>query len=76
MDNLLSHLRVLKQLGLENNKLSEAILMYFVLQKIDVETFEMTLSCNELREWDVFIDFLLNRVQALENLKNKQKQSR
>ncbi|GBM20086.1 hypothetical protein AVEN_268410-1 [Araneus ventricosus] len=71
IDNALSHLRALKQLGLELNELSEAILMNIILQRIDGDSrrvFEMSLTCNELPKWDDFIEFFSKRSQALENV--------
>ena len=65
------HLNALKQLGFENNNLSEAILMKIVLQRINDESrrsFEMTLNYNEIPEWNSFIKFLLKCSQALENI--------
>lgn len=47
MDNLLSHLKALKQLSFEDNNFPEAILMNIVLQSINDEsreTFEMTVE--------------------------------
>ncbi|CAL1285198.1 unnamed protein product [Larinioides sclopetarius] len=71
IDNVLSHLRALKQLGLELNELSEAILRNVILQRIDDDSrrvFEMSLTSNELPKWDAFIEFLSKRSQALENV--------
>ncbi|XP_054715273.1 uncharacterized protein LOC129224750 [Uloborus diversus] len=70
-DNLLNNLRALKQLDLNMNALSEAILMNVMLQRLDEESrkvFEMSLDCNDLPNWEKFVEFLLKRIQALENV--------
>ncbi|GIX87876.1 uncharacterized protein CEXT_603711 [Caerostris extrusa] len=70
IDNALSRLRALKQLGLEFNELKEAILINIILQRIDDDprrVFEMSLTCNHLPKWKDFIEFLLKHSHALEN---------
>ncbi|KAF8790541.1 hypothetical protein HNY73_005550 [Argiope bruennichi] len=55
------------------DKLSEAMLINIVMQKLDEESrkqFEMTLTSNELIDWDTFIKFIEKRCQILENLQS------
>ncbi|GFR29560.1 uncharacterized protein TNCT_463151 [Trichonephila clavata] len=83
-DNLESHLRALKQLELEPNTLCESMLIFVIIQRLDDESlkqYEMELHSNDLPRWDKFLDFLIKRSQALENvqrnysLKNKNEYS-
>ncbi|GFQ80088.1 uncharacterized protein TNCT_325271 [Trichonephila clavata] len=83
-DNLESHLRALKQLELEPNTLCESMLIFVKTQRLDDESrkqYEMELHSNDLPRWDKFLDFLIKRSQALENvqrnysLKNKNEYS-
>ncbi|GFR20901.1 uncharacterized protein TNCT_491341, partial [Trichonephila clavata] len=66
-----SHLRALKQLELEPNTLCESILIFVITQRLDDEShkqYEMELHSNDLPRWDKFLDFLIKRSQALENV--------
>ncbi|GFS84978.1 hypothetical protein TNCV_1305871 [Trichonephila clavipes] len=83
-DNLESHLRALKQLELEPNALCESMLIFVITQRLDDESrkqYEMELHSNDLPKWNNFLDFLIKRSQALENvrrnssLKNKNEYS-
>ncbi|GFQ98628.1 hypothetical protein TNCT_717231 [Trichonephila clavata] len=70
-DNLESHLRALKQLELEPNTLCESMLISVITQRLDDESrkqYEMELHSNDLPRWDKFLDFLIKRSQALENV--------
>lgn len=73
IDRLHKHVRALKLLNLDLDKLSEAMLINIVLQKLDRETrkqFEMTLTSSELTDWNTFITFIEKRCQILENLQH------
>lgn len=70
LDKIESNLRSLKQLKLETNPLCEAILIYVIIQRIDIDTrklYEMELG-SELPSWEKFTEFLTKRCQALENV--------
>ncbi|GFX73914.1 uncharacterized protein TNCV_397251 [Trichonephila clavipes] len=80
IDSIQSHLRALKQLELEPNALCESMLIFVITQRLDDESrkqYEMELHSNDLPKWNNFLDFLIKRSQALENvqrissLKNK-----
>lgn len=74
-DSILKHLRALKLLDLELNKLSELMLIHVISQKLDRESrkqYELTQHSNELPKWDEFISFLLKRSQVLENIQRNQ----
>ncbi|GFV27675.1 integrase catalytic domain-containing protein [Trichonephila clavipes] len=84
IDSIQSHLRALKQLELEPNALCESMLIFVITQRLDDESrkqYEMELHSNDLPKWDNFLDFLIKRSQALENiqrnssLKNKNEYS-
>ncbi|GFW74109.1 DUF1758 domain-containing protein [Trichonephila clavipes] len=84
IDSIQSHLRALKQLELEPNTLCESMLIFVITQRLDDESrkqYEMELHSNDLPKWDNFLDFLIKRSQALENvqrnssLKNKNEYS-
>ncbi|GFW22153.1 integrase catalytic domain-containing protein [Trichonephila clavipes] len=84
IDSIQSHLRALKQLELEPNALCESMLIFVITQRLDDESrkqYEMELHSNDLPKWNNFLDFLIKRSQALENvqrnssLKNKNEYS-
>ncbi|GFW35260.1 integrase catalytic domain-containing protein [Trichonephila clavipes] len=84
IDSVQSHLRALKQLELEPNALCESMLIVVITQRLDDESrkqYEMELHSNDLPKWNNFLDFLIKRSQALENvqrnssLKNKNEYS-
>ncbi|GFS68277.1 integrase catalytic domain-containing protein [Trichonephila clavipes] len=84
IDSIQSHLRALKQLELEPNALCESMLIFVITQRLDEESrkqYEMELHSNDLPKWNNFLDFLIKRSQALENvqrnssLKNKNEYS-
>ncbi|GFU25971.1 uncharacterized protein TNCV_5104661 [Trichonephila clavipes] len=84
IDSIQSDLRVLKQLELEPNALCESMLIFVITQRLDDESrkqYEMELHSNDLPKWNNFLDFLIKRSQALENvqrnssLKNKNEYS-
>ncbi|GFY24394.1 integrase catalytic domain-containing protein [Trichonephila clavipes] len=84
IDSIQSHLRTLKQLELEPNALCESMLIFVITQRLDDESrkqYEMELHSNDLPKWNNFLDFLIKRSQALENvqrnssLKNKNEYS-
>ncbi|GFW69086.1 uncharacterized protein TNCV_2919841 [Trichonephila clavipes] len=84
IDSIQSHLRALKQLELEPNALCESMLFFVITQRLDDESrkqYEMELHSNDLPKWNNFLDFLIKRSQALENvqrnssLKNKNEYS-
>ncbi|GFU76788.1 integrase catalytic domain-containing protein [Trichonephila clavipes] len=84
IDSIQSHLRALKQLELEPNALCESMLIFVITQRLDDESrkqYEMELHSNHLPKWNNFLDFLIKRSQALENvqrnssLKNKNEYS-
>ncbi|GFU07922.1 integrase catalytic domain-containing protein [Trichonephila clavipes] len=84
IDSIQSHLRALKQLELEPNALCESMLIFVITQRLDDESrkqYEMELHSNDVPKWNNFLDFLIKRSQALENvqrnssLKNKNEYS-
>ncbi|GFW04242.1 integrase catalytic domain-containing protein [Trichonephila clavipes] len=84
IDSIQSNLRALKQLELEPNALCESMLIFVITQRLDDESrkqYEMELHSNDLPKWNNFLDFLIKRSQALENvqrnssLKNKNEYS-
>ncbi|GFT95846.1 uncharacterized protein TNCV_311981 [Trichonephila clavipes] len=84
IDSIQSHLRALKQLELEPNALYESMLIFVITQRLDDESckqYEMELHSNNLPKWNNFLDLLIKRSQALENvqrnssLKNKNEYS-
>ncbi|GFV39406.1 pro-Pol polyprotein [Trichonephila clavipes] len=84
IDSIQSHLRALKQLELEPNALCESMLIFVITQRLDDESrkqYEMELHSNDLPKWNNFLNFLIKRSQALENvqrnssLKNKNEYS-
>ena len=71
------HLRALRAIKLEQNSMSEAILIEYLFSKLDPETqkdWEATLSLkspevvDELPTWDEFVNFLTNRVRMLQRV--------
>ena len=45
--------------------------MNIILSKLDQESrimYEMTLDCNKIPTWEKFVEFLLKRSQALDNV--------
>ncbi|GFX99310.1 integrase catalytic domain-containing protein [Trichonephila clavipes] len=71
IDSIQSHLRALKQLELEPNALCESMLIFVITQRLDDESrkqYEMELHSNDLSKWNNFLDFLIKRSQALENV--------
>ncbi|GBL75094.1 hypothetical protein AVEN_148833-1, partial [Araneus ventricosus] len=79
VDTINKSLRGLKLLELEANELVHQILINVVIQKIDKETrkqYEMSLTTNELPNWDKFIEFLRKRSQVLENINGTHQQTR
>ncbi|GFR01892.1 uncharacterized protein TNCT_302411 [Trichonephila clavata] len=71
IDSIQSHLRALKQLELELNTLCESMLIFVITQRLDDDSrkqYEMVLHSNDLLRWDKFLDFLIKRSQALENV--------
>ncbi|GFW37027.1 integrase catalytic domain-containing protein [Trichonephila clavipes] len=84
IDSIQSHLRALKQLELEPNALCESMLIFVITQRPDDESrkqYETELHSTDLPKWNNFLDFLIKRSQALENvqrnssLKNKNEYS-
>ncbi|GFR09894.1 uncharacterized protein TNCT_122501 [Trichonephila clavata] len=71
IDSIQSHLRALKQLELEPNTLYESMLIFVITQRLDDEPrkqYEMELHSNDLPRCYKFLDILIKRCQALENL--------
>ncbi|GBL91111.1 hypothetical protein AVEN_184476-1 [Araneus ventricosus] len=73
LDNVKKNLRSLKILDFERDKLSNALLLNVVLDKLDRETrkqFELTLKDNEVPDFDACLEFLERRYQILCSIHN------
>ncbi|GFQ85838.1 DUF1758 domain-containing protein [Trichonephila clavata] len=65
------NLRGLKLMDLETNELTHQFLINIIIRKLDIESrklYEISLTSTELPKWEMFLEFLQNRTQILENL--------
>lgn len=68
--------RTFKQLNLNVNRLTEAILIHLIVDKLDDDIrndFDLSLEVNELPDWNYFIDFLEKRSNYLESTESSEK---
>ncbi|GFQ87120.1 uncharacterized protein TNCT_231281 [Trichonephila clavata] len=71
IDVINKNLRGLKLMDLETNELTHQFLINIIIRKLDIESrklYEMSLTSTELPKWEMFLEFLQNRTQILENL--------
>ncbi|GFR22132.1 uncharacterized protein TNCT_198981 [Trichonephila clavata] len=71
IDVINKNLRGLKLMDLETNELTHQFLINIIIRKLDIESrklYEMSLTSTELLKWEMFLEFLQNRTQILENL--------
>ncbi|GFQ75988.1 integrase catalytic domain-containing protein [Trichonephila clavata] len=71
IDVINKNLRGLKLMDLETNDLTHQFLINIIIRKLDIESrklYEMSLTSTELPKWEMFLEFLQNRTQILENL--------
>ncbi|XP_054709666.1 uncharacterized protein LOC129219330 [Uloborus diversus] len=71
LDNVKKNLRSLKLLDFARDKLSNAILLNVVLEKLDRETrkqYELTLKDKEVPDFDALLEFLERRCQILNSI--------
>ncbi|GFR09340.1 integrase catalytic domain-containing protein [Trichonephila clavata] len=70
IDVINKNLRGLKLMDLETNELTHQFLINIIIRKLDIESrklYEMSLTSTELPKWEMFLEFLQNRTQILEN---------
>ncbi|CAL1273554.1 unnamed protein product [Larinioides sclopetarius] len=70
-DTVRSHLRSLKNLKMESNQLSDAIILHILINKIDKESqrlFHLSLTSTEVPSLQNFLSFLENRCIQLESI--------
>ncbi|GFR23818.1 DUF1758 domain-containing protein [Trichonephila clavata] len=71
IDVINKNLRGLKLMDIETNELTHQFLINIIIRKLDIESrklYEMSLTSTELPKWEMFLEFLQNRTQILENL--------
>ncbi|GFR03253.1 DUF1758 domain-containing protein [Trichonephila clavata] len=71
LELILEEMEEIKLMDLETNELTHQFLINIIIQKLGIESrklYEMSLTSTELPKWEMFLEFLQNRTQILENL--------